>query len=196
MSTAQLDSAVSARGSRLLAFLIDFFLLTIVTAVIWFVFSIITGVVGAGSMLGAAAMSDGGTASGMGTAASLGSMALSYGLRLLQWVVIGAVLGGYFTLMLDSRGQTLGMSVTDVTLLSENGSAPTRSQALKRTAVLLAPLPVMALVSVFIPLIGLPIALFLMVGWLAVEAVMLFIDDDAQRLGDRLADTVVVEASA
>jgi uncharacterized RDD family membrane protein YckC len=196
MSSTQLDSAVSARGNRLLAFLIGFFLPTVVTAVIWAVFSMITGIVDAGSMLGAAALSDGGTASGVGTAASLGSMALTDGPRLLQWVVLGAVLGGSFTLTLENRGQTPGMSVTEGTLLNENGGAPTQSQALKRTAVLLAPLPVMALVSVSIPLTGLPIALLLLVGWLGVEAVTLFTDDSTQRLGDRLADTVVVVAPA
>ena len=54
----------------------------------------------------------------------------------------------------------------------------------------------MALSAVFVPLIGLPIALFLMIGWLAFEAAVLFVDDDAQRFGDRLANTVVVDATA
>lgn len=200
MSENRLESAVSARESRVLAFLIDFVLLTIVTAMIWVVFLVIRTLVGFGGMLGMAALSGSGTAAGSSTAvtpaASLGSVVLGWGLGLIQWVLIGLVLFGYFTFMLESRGQTLGMSITDVTLVSEDSTDPTQSQAMKRTAVLLAPLPLMALSSVFIPLVGLPLALFMMVAWLAIEAVVLFVDDSAQRLGDRFADTLVVDASA
>lgn len=193
MSTDTLESAVSARGNRLIAFLIDFTLLTIATMLIWGLFLIPRALVGAGSMFGAMAMSEGGGTT-VGSAASIGAMILGYGVALLQWVVIGIVLTGYFVFLLKRRGQTLGMMATDVTVRGESGAACTQSQAIKRTGALLAPLPLMALCAVFIPLVGLPIALFMMVGWLLLEAALLVTDDRAQRLGDRVANTVVVEA--
>jgi|GEM_PF-1137981 len=198
MPSNPLEAAVSAREDRVLAFVVDFCLLTVATAFVWFVFSIVRVLVGVGSVFGAAALSEPGSAaaSSMGSAAaSVGILIASYGIALVQWLVIGLVLVAYFTLLLERDGQTLGMDLTDVVVVSEDGTACTRSQALRRTAVLLAPLPVMALSSVFIPLVGLPLALFMMVGWLAVEAVVLFTDEKAQRLGDQFADTVVVEAS-
>jgi len=200
MSPNTSQSAVSAREDRLLAFALDFLLLTFATALIWFAFSLVRVLVGAGTAFGAAALSgsaSAGSSQAMGSAgAMVGSMILSWGIGVVQWAVIGLVLTAYFTLLVERDGQTLGMRATDVTVRAADGTACTRSQALRRTAVLLAPLPLMALSSVFIPIVGLPLALFVMVGWLVVEAVLIFTDDSAQRLGDRFADTVVVEASA
>jgi len=193
------QSAVSARGDRLLAFLLDFSLLTAATVAIWFVFLVLRLLTGFAGMVGLAALRDAASAGGSATVAtpvaSLGTMVLGYGLGLLQWAVIGLVLAGYFVYFLSRRGQTIGMRATDVVVRSADGTACTQSQAITRTAVLLAPLPVMALSSVFIPIAGFPLALLVMVGWLAVEAVVLYTDDSARRLGDRFADTVVVEAT-
>lgn len=198
MPSNTLDAAVSAREDRMLAFVVDFLLLSVATAFVWFGFSIIRILVGVGSAFGVAALSEPGStaASSMGSAAaSAGLLLAGYGIALVQWLVIGVVLVAYFTLLLERDGQTLGMDMVDVTVVSEDGTACTRSQALRRTAVLLAPLPVMALSSVFIPLVGFPLALFMMVGWLAVEAGVLLTDEQAQRLGDQFADTVVVKST-
>ena len=193
MATDRFETAETVRGDRLLAYLLDFVLLTMLTVFIWGVFSVINVIVGVGSM-GVMSAMDGGGAGGAGTGATLGVLLIGYVLGLVQWVLIGAVLAGYFVLLTSNSGQTLGKRLTGITVRADDGTPCTQSQAIKRTAVLLAPLPVMALSSVFVPLVGLPIALFLMIGWLTFEATVLFVDDDAQRFGDRLANTVVVEA--
>lgn len=190
MSETALSSVESARVNRILAFIIDFVLLSVVTAITWGVFFILRGIVGAGSLL--AAGSDSSAASAAGT--GLGILGILLGL--FMWVLLVGIIGGYFTLLIQRSGQTLGMRLLDVSVVDANGGPVTQTQALKRTALLLAPMPLMALSSVFIPIIGFPIALVMMVGWLIVEAAVLFVDDQAQRLGDRVANTFVVESAA
>ncbi|WP_167768594.1 RDD family protein [Haloarcula amylovorans] len=187
MPAAQCSTAESAREDRIIAFLVDFVLLTIVTVLIWGVFAVVS------MGLNFVGMSAAGPDS---TAAVAGTFLLGLALSVLQWGVIGLAVGSYFVYFLNDRGQTFGMGLTDVVVVSEDGTAITREQAIKRTLVLLAPMPLMALVSVVVPLVGFLLALFMMVGWLAVEALLLVTDDDAQRLGDRVAGTLVVESAA
>jgi uncharacterized RDD family membrane protein YckC len=165
-------------------------LLTVVTTLIWGVFFVLRTLVGVGSTVASGASSSGASAAGAGLTI-LGIL-----LGLVMWVLLVAVVGGYYALLVTSRGQTLGMQLLDVTVVSGTGGPVTQNQSIKRTAVLLAPMPLMALSSLFIPLVGFPLALAMMGGWLLVEAAVLFVDDDAQRLGDRVADTYVVEAGA
>ncbi|MDS0261676.1 RDD family protein [Haloarcula sp. S1CR25-12] len=172
-----------------MAFLVDFTLSSVVAATLWFVFAVIRTLVGVGSSLGAVA------ADSPGTAAMVGSSLLDLALGFALWLLIALVVGGYFVVQLQLKGQTLGMRLLDLVVVSEDGTAITRQQALERTAVLLAPLPLMALSSVLVPLVGFFIALFLMTVWLLVEAAVLVLDEDAQRLGDRVAGTLVVEES-
>lgn len=186
MSAIDHSEAVSVRTTRVVAFLIDFALLSVLSVGLWFVFFVLRTLVGVGSMAAADSPSPG---------VSLGASLLSIVLGLTLWVVLVALVGGYFTLMLQLKGQTLGMRLLDVVVVSEDGDTVTQKQALVRTAVLLAPMPLMALSAVFIPLFGFLLALCLMAGWLLVEAAVLFTDDDAQRLGDRFAGTLVVEES-
>lgn len=187
MSQSALDTAEDARVGRILGFLVDFVLLSVVTAAIWFVFFIVQILVGVSGMAAAGSMES--------QAAMTGVSVLGVVVSLAMWAVIGLALLAYFVYFQTNGGQTLGMKLTDVAVVSTTGSAIDRSAALKRSAVLLLPLPVMALAAVFVPLLGLPIALALMAGWLLVEAVVMFVSEDAQRLGDRLADTTVVETN-
>jgi len=189
MSDTAIATAESARTDRILAFLLDFLLLNVVTALIWGVFFVLRLVVGVGSLVASSSSSSGMSAAGAG----LGVLGLLLGA--VMWVLIIAVVGAYYALLVESRGQTLGMQLLDVTVVNGSGGPITRSQSLKRTAVLLAPMPLMALSSLFIPF-GFVIALGLMGLWLAVEAAVLFVDDNAQRLGDQFADTYVVESAA
>ncbi|QIO21560.1 RDD family protein [Haloarcula sp. JP-L23] len=187
MSSQNPDPA-SVRDDRVLGFLLDFALLTVATVVVWVVFTGVRMLVTTGGAMGAPTVDSPGT--------MLGMVALGFALSLLQWAVIGLVVGGYFVYFLTDGGQTLGMRVAGVVLVGEDGGPVTRDQTIQRTAVLLAPLPLMALASVFIPFVGFVLALMLMGGWLTVEALLLFTDDDAQRLGDRIANTLVVESAA
>jgi uncharacterized RDD family membrane protein YckC len=187
MSAIDPSTVASVRATRVLAFLVDFVLLTVVTAMLWFVFFVLRAFVGIGSMLGT---QSGGSAS---TAAVVGASLLDLTLGFVMWAVIALVVGGYFVATLQAWGQTLGMRLLDLLVVDDDGSEITQAQAIKRTAVLLVPIPLMALSSVLVPLVGFPIALTMMAGWLLVEAAVLFVDDDAQRLGDRVAGTLVVE---
>lgn len=189
MSQSVLDTAEDARVGRILGFVVDFILLSVITVAIWFGFSIVQLLVGVSGMAAAGSMES--------QAAMTGVSIVGIVVSLAMWAVIGLVLLAYFVYFQTNGGQTLGMKLTDVAVVGSDGSALTRGHALKRTAVLLAPFPVMALVTVFlpIPVINFLIALALMVGWLLVEAVVMFVDDDARRLGDRFAGTAVVEAN-
>lgn len=185
MSAIDHSDLGSTRPIRLVAFCIDFGLLSAVVAILWFVFAIVRTFVGIGSRLGAP--------SGRSVGVMAGATLLNLALGFLLWLVIGLVVGGYFVGLLQLQGQTLGMRLLDLVVVAEDGTEITQMQAIQRTAVLLAPLPLMALSSVLIPIVGFFIALCLMGGWLLVEAALLVTDDDAQRLGDRLAGTLVVE---
>lgn len=184
-------------GDRLGAYLVDFLLLTVVTALVWFVFTVVRTLVGIGGRVAAEAGSAGPAAAGPsegGLAALVGASLLQVLLGFVQWAVIGLALAGYFVLLQEGDGQTLGKRLTDVAVVSADGSAADRSQLVKRTAVLLAPLPLMAVSAVIVPIVGLPIALALMTGWLGLEALLMAVDDEGRRLGDRFAGTRVVQA--
>lgn len=174
MATAP-EATIADKRERILAFVIDFVVLSLVTGLIWGLFLIVKAAVGVEIFDEPSAQS-----------AIVG---------LVQWAVIALAVGGYFVVLLDIQGQTLGKTVTGVVAVDTSGDPLTQSQAIKRTIVLLAPLPVMAGASVFIHWFGFPIALAIMSGWLALEALVLLLGDDDQRLGDRVAGTIVVTES-
>lgn len=185
MSGPDLTSAASVRAARLFAFLVDFVLLSILSAILWFVVFVLRILVSAGS----AGVAGDSPASAVG--ASLVGVVLGLGL----WAVLTLLVGAYFVVQLQLKGQTLGMRLLDLVVVSEGGGPVTQRQALVRTAVLLVPMPLMAVAAVFIPLFGFLVALAILAGWLLVEAAILLVDDDAQRLGDKVAGTLVVEES-
>lgn len=197
MSTA--DQTQSATGDRLLAFLIDFLLLAFVSAIVYGLFWIVSTIIG--SVAGITALGAG-SATGSDTAMA-GASLLGIGIRLLlgllKWTVIFGILGGYFVFLQRGDGQTLGKSIMDVSVVSTDGGAATRNQLIKRTAVLIAPFPViylMVVVGTVISVLGLfvdPIAFVLLLGWLVVEAAVMVVRDGS-RLGDSIANTAVVEA--
>ena len=114
------------------------------------------------------------------------------GINLGVWLVLAAALLAYFT-YLDVGDGTFGKRFNDLEVVTEDGSPLTKRETATRTAVLLAPLPLMALADAFLPL-GFTLALFMMAGWLVIEAAMMHVNDGGQRLGDRVAGTVVVSA--
>jgi uncharacterized RDD family membrane protein YckC len=175
--TADPDEAIP---NRVMAFGVDWLVLSLLSALIWFLFWMVRTVLAVGGLA-----SDG----SVGTGLSVLSILLAF----VQWALIGAVLLAYFTLFQTRSGQTLGMNLLDVKVVSEDGSAVSTKQGLIRNAILLAPLPVMAVVSVLIPVLGFPIAFGMMVVWLFVELGAMFVLGNGQRLGDKAAGTFVVE---
>lgn len=180
-----MDTADEAVADRLVGYLVDFALLSAAAFAIWLLFAVVAVVVRAT------------TGSGTGTpgnASILETNAVGLLLGLTMWALVGAVVVGYFTAM-DADGGTLGKRLREVVVVTEDGDPAGAKETAVRTAVLLAPLPVMALLQVFLSLVGFVLALGVMAGWLAVEAGALALADDNRRLGDRAAGTVVVKTA-
>lgn len=185
------ERANEITSDRFVAYLIDFALLSAVTFVLWIVLFGITAVLAIGSIAAAPGSSTSPMAGEMfATATLVGTV-----LNVVLWIVIGVLLVWYFAYYADD-GQTIGKRSQDVSVVDENGDVPSKRQRLIRTAVLLAPFPLMALVGGVLGALGFVVALFFMVVWLVVEAVVLFVSDDARRLGDNAADTYVVDTDA
>lgn len=173
-------SGADARGDRVLAYLVDFVLLSALVFVMWLVS------VGARFAVIGASM-DVGSRESM-VAANLGVVVLQVAL----WALIGVLVFAYFTYLDGAADGTLGKRVMDVAVRRENGSAPGLKATAIRTGVLMLPFPLMALLGVLLGPLGFVIAVVLMAGWLLVEAVVLAVSEDGRRLGDRLAGTAVV----
>lgn len=173
-----------ALSGRLAAYLIDFGLLSAVAVVLWFVSWIVTTVL----VVGAAG-------SGSDAAFAAGTFA-GLIMNLFLWPVIGVIVLGYFTYLDGSAGGTLGKRVMDVVVAGQDGSPASMRDAGIRTVVLMVPFPLMALLGIVLGAFGFVVDLFLMFGWLAVEAAVLFVSDDHRRLGDRAAGTVVLKRAS
>lgn len=180
-SESALDAAGDAATDRLVAYLVDFLLLSVVAAVIWAVVLVIQLLTGISATPGTGLVT-----TDLGVIALLGAM----------WLVIGAVLLGYFA-VLDARGGTLGKRLRGLDVVTTGGEPAGLGDTVVRTVVLLAPLPLMAALHVFLtpPGLGFGLGLVVMAGWLLVEAALIVGSDSHRRLGDRLAGTVVVESS-
>lgn len=179
------ESTDDALVERIVAFVIDFTLLAVASAFVWLVFSVIEAVIGLGGMVAAGSP-------GASDGVMAGVTAVSLLLTLAMWVVIGALLLAYFGFLAAEGRQTLGMRMIDVEVVDADGGPVSVQQGFLRAAVLLAPLPLMALLDAVVPL-GFLLALVVMAGWLLVELAVMAVSADHQRLGDRLADTYVVE---
>lgn len=173
------NRASGAVGSRVGAYLVDFALLAAVS----FGLFVVTMV----GVVGVAMGASGGTSDGAMMAAGLAGTVAYF----VMWALIGVIVFGYFTFM-DASDGTLGKRLLDVSVVTGDGSPATRRDTAIRTAILMVPFPVMALLGTLLGGIGFVLGLFLMAGWLLVEAVVMAISDDGQRLGDRAAGTYVV----
>lgn len=191
MTDSLVQRAADARSERLVAYLIDFALLSVGAFVLWLVLYIVQSVLTVGASFGMNAADP----SAVSTGSLLATAMVGMVIRGVLWLAIGALLVWYFVYY-ASEGQTFGKRSQDVTVVDENGGAPSRRQLLIRTGLLLLPLPVMALIGAVLSIFGFVLALFFMAGWLLVEAVVMFVSDDGQRIGDRIANTYVVDASA
>lgn len=103
------------------------------------------------------------------------------GLSLLSGLLGVAAVMIYETLMVSSRGQTIGKAALGVKVVRVDGQPIERADAFKR----------IALFGVYaVPFLG-----FLVAGVMGVTSlVMIFSDQRRQALWDKLAETIVVEA--
>jgi uncharacterized RDD family membrane protein YckC len=183
------ENAVEARDGRVVAYLIDFAILSAVAFGLWLVTFVLNTVLSVGAMTAASPGDPGAMGGGSMLAAGLLSIVINFAL----WLAIGAVLVYYFGYYAEAN-ETVGKRSQNVAVVDENGAPPTQRDRLVRTAVLLAPFPIMLLLGGIFGGFGFLFALVLMGGWLLVEAAVMFVSDDAQRLGDRVAGTYVVSA--
>ncbi|MHC3379213.1 RDD family protein [Haloarcula sp. H-GB5] len=183
------ENAVEARSDRFVAYLIDFAILSAVAFGLWLVTFVLNTVLSVGAMAATSPGDPGAMGSGSMMAAGLLGMVLNF----VLWIAIGAVLVYYFGYYAMDN-ETVGKRSQDIAVVDETGSQPSQRDRLLRTAVLLAPFPIMLLLGGILGGFGFIFALVLMAGWLLVEAAVMFVSDDAQRLGDRVAGTYVVSA--
>ncbi|GCF13823.1 hypothetical protein Harman_17580 [Haloarcula mannanilytica] len=189
MAATVSENAVAARGDRVVAYLIDFALLSAVAFGLWLVTFVLNTVLSVGAMAAASPESPGAMGGGSMLAAGLLGIVINF----VLWLAIGAVLVYYFGYYAESN-ETVGKRSQNVAVVDENGTPPSQRDRLVRTAVLLAPFPIMLLLGGILGGFGFVFASVLMAGWLLVEAAVMFVSDDAQRLGDRVAGTYVVSA--
>ena len=178
-------SAEEVTTDRIVSYLIDFLILSAVAFGIWVV-GVVLGMISTATitMLSTDVIPE------YSSELLMVSGFVSIGITLGVWVVLAAALLAYFT-YLDVGEGTFGKRFNDLKVATEDGSALTKRETATRTAVLLAPLPLMALSDAFLPL-GFTLALGMMAVWLVIEVAMMHINDGGQRLGDRVAGTVVV----
>lgn len=190
MAATVAEDAVEARDDRVVAYLIDFAILSAVAFGLWLVTFVLNTVLSVGAMAATTPGDPGAMGGGSMLAAGLLGIVINFAL----WIAIGAVLVYYFGYYAMDN-ETVGKRSQDVAVVDETGSPPSQSDRLIRTAVLLAPFPIMLLLGGILGGFGFVFALVLMIGWLLIEAAVMFVSDDAQRLGDRVAGTYVVSAT-
>lgn len=183
--------AADAKSERLVAYLIDFGLLSIGAFALWVVSFVINMTLSFGAMSGVSSPGASSISSGSFMATALIGILVNG----VLWLLIGALLVWYFAYYADD-GQTFGKRSQDVTVVDGDDGAPSKRQRLIRTGILLAPFPLMAILGAFLGGIGFVLAVFIMAAWLVIEAVVVFASDSGQRIGDRVADTYVVDVDA
>lgn len=191
MSATIAQRAADATSDRLVAYLIDFALLSAAAFVLWIVAAVVSSVLSFGAGMGMDAAGPSAVTSG----SLLATMAVSVVVYGVLWLAIGAILVWYFVYYADD-GQTFGKRSQDVAVVSDDGAAPSKRQRWIRTGILLAPFPLMALLGAFLQGLGFVFAAFIMAVWLVIEAAVMFVSDDGQRIGDRVANTYVVGTDA
>ncbi|WP_434531300.1 RDD family protein [Haloarcula sp. NS06] len=190
MAATVAEDAVEARDDRVVAYLIDFAILSAVAFGLWLVTFVLNTVLSIGAM----AATTPGDPGAMGGGSMLAAGLLGIVINFTLWIAIGAVLVYYFGYYAMDN-ETVGKRSQDVAVVDETGSPPSQRDRLIRTAVLLAPFPIMLLLGGILGGFGFVFALVLMIGWLLIEAAVMLVSDDAQRLGNRVAGTYVVSAT-
>lgn len=190
MTGSLVERAAEAKSDRLVAYLLDFGLLSAGAFGLWIVSFVANTAITVGTMSTASATDPSSPFAG---GSFLAGTLVGFAVSALLWIAIGGLLVWYFVYYADD-GQTVGKRSQDVAVVDADGDVPSVRQRLIRTGVLLAPFPFMAILGTLplLSIIGFVFALFLMVGWLVVEALALFLSDDARRIGDHLAGTYVV----
>ncbi len=188
MTGSLVERAAEAKSDRLVAYLLDFGLLSAGAFGLWIVSFVANTAITVGTMSAASATDPSSPFAG---GSALAGTLVGFAVSALLWLAIGGLLVWYFVYYADD-GQTVGKRSQDVAVVDADGDVPSMRQRLIRTAVLLAPFPFMAVLGTLLSFVGFVFALFLMIGWLVVEALALFLSDDARRIGDHLAGTYVV----
>lgn len=173
-----MDTLGEALGPRLVAFGIDAAIVGTLWAIVWFAGGAVRASAGGGM-----ALLDGGVS------------AVGAAVWLLTWLAVVVLVATYFAAGHAVAGQSLGKRMTDVVVVGTDGEPCDWRAAGVRTAVLLAPAPVVAALDLLLGFQGAVLGAVLVLAWLLVELVALVVDDDHRRVGDRLADTVVVAES-
>ncbi|SFR88479.1 RDD family protein [Halomicrobium zhouii] len=187
MSATIAQRAADATSDRLVAYLIDFALLSGAAFVLWIIAAVVSSVLSFGAGMGMDAADPAAVTSG----SLLATMAVNVVVYGVLWLAIGAILVWYFVYYADD-GQTFGKRSQDVAVVSDDGAAPSKRQRWIRAGILLAPFPLMALLGAVLQGLGFVFAAFIMAVWLVIEAAVMFLSDDGQRIGDRAANTYVV----
>lgn len=120
----------------------------------------------------------------------LGAFAIS--IRGVSWVLLAVVVGTYFVAFDSQFGGTIGKRAMGLTVASTRGESIGVGRAGIRTAVLMAPLPLVALLEMFLWILGLPVGILVWIGWVVAEGAVARFTDRHRRLGDLVAGTVVV----
>jgi uncharacterized RDD family membrane protein YckC len=177
------EATGEALPGRAGAFVIDFLLAGAASVVVWLV---VTGVqLGAIRVLGGF----------LGVSDEVG-LVITGLFQFVKWGGILAVVAGYFAYTTLQDGQTFGKRYTDVTVVDEDGGPPERRAVYVRTAILLATMPILALLSAVLTLWGVPVGLVFVAGWLLVETGAMLLTDEHTRIGDHFAGTRVVPLAA
>lgn len=177
-----METAGEGFGIRALAFGIDAVALSVGGALAW------------GLDVGLSAAAVGGANAGglLSGSRSVAGTAALVGVWLVSWGAFAGIavayLGGTHALV----GQTLGKRMVDLVVAAEDGGPCTARAAAVRSSVLLAPLPIAALLELLVGFVGGVVGVGLLAGWALVEFGVAVTDDAGRRLGDRVADTVVV----
>lgn len=173
-----MDSRGEALLARVVAFAIDALVVGTLWALLWG-----GGVAIRASVDGSLALLDGG-----GSTVGVAVWAVT-------WLAVTGVAFLYFAWPLAVAGQSLGKRMSDLVVVTDGGDPCRWRAAGVRTGVLLAPAPLLALLTLALGALGAVVGGGLVVAWLVVELLVALLDDDHRRLGDRLAGTVVVRES-
>jgi len=102
--------------------------------------------------------------------------------------VLWGIFGGCYWLLRDITGNSAGKMMLGLKVISKDGSQATASQRILRNAPLAA-----GMFLFVIPIVGVAIAPFISLPLVLIEIIMLLAN--GERLGDKLAGTMVVKKS-
>jgi len=101
---------------------------------------------------------------------------------------IGIILGGTYILLSDTgNGFSAGKKLTRLKVVTTEGKEPSLTASVLRNAPVL-----LTLLSIYIPFLGMLIALFA-ISFLIVEVYLIWKEPTGQRVGDLIASTRVID---